>query len=111
MRGYALNPRHKLVFQSRLAGIKGLFVRIPDDDFKRITEGSTAKLAYRPSMFKYDNGPLVLEINAVNKVAPGPARLNIQFIIILLSLGVKMPVCSSPSVLRCSTLKKCNAGF
>ncbi|KAH7108398.1 RdRP-domain-containing protein [Auriculariales sp. MPI-PUGE-AT-0066] len=80
------------IFQCRLAGIKGLFVRTPDADFLRIARSRTAKLAYRPSMYKYDGGPLVLEVNAISKVAPGPARLNIQFILILLALKVKVAV-------------------
>ena len=42
-------------------------------------------------MFKYPGGPRILEINGVSK-PPKAARLNVQFILLLLSLGVRMEV-------------------
>ncbi|KAK0187676.1 RdRP-domain-containing protein [Armillaria mellea] len=79
------------VFQIRLGGIKGLFVRYRDDVFDRICGRSGAKVAYRRSMFKYEDGPLILEIQNVNR-PPRSARLNIQFIVLLMTLGIPLEV-------------------
>ncbi|KAK0462014.1 RdRP-domain-containing protein [Desarmillaria tabescens] len=82
------------VFQIRLGGIKGLFVRYRDEDFDRICGGSGVKVAYRRSMFKYENGPLMLEVQNVGR-PPRSARLNIQFIVLLMTLGIKTEVFES----------------
>ncbi|KAK0243800.1 RdRP-domain-containing protein [Armillaria nabsnona] len=82
------------VFQIRLGGIKGLFVRYKDEVFDRICGGSEAKVAYRRSMFKYEDGPLVLEVQNVNR-PPRSARLNIQFIVLLMTLGIQLEVFES----------------
>ena len=82
-----------LVFQIRRGGIKGLLVRYPDVDFERLCGRSSHRgwIAYRPSMLKYDGGPTILEINNHN-AHPMPARLNVQFMLLLLSLGVPFEV-------------------
>ncbi|KAK0202178.1 RNA dependent RNA polymerase-domain-containing protein [Desarmillaria ectypa] len=82
------------VFQIRLGGIKGLFVRYRDEVFDQICGGSGAKVAYRRSMFKYEDGPLMLEIQNVN-CPPRSARLNIQFIVLLMTLGIPSKVFES----------------
>ncbi|SJL07944.1 uncharacterized protein ARMOST_11302 [Armillaria ostoyae] len=82
------------VFQIRLGGIKGLFVRYKDEVFDRICGDSEAKVAYRRSMFKYDDGPLMLEVQNVNR-PPRSARLNIQFIVLLMTLGIQLKVFES----------------
>ncbi|KAK0487845.1 RNA dependent RNA polymerase-domain-containing protein [Armillaria novae-zelandiae] len=81
------------VFQIRLGGIKGLFVRYRDEVFDRICGGG-AKIAYRHSMFKYKDGPLMLEVQNVNR-PPRSARLNIQFIVLLMTLGIPLEVFES----------------
>ncbi|KAK0221439.1 RNA dependent RNA polymerase-domain-containing protein [Armillaria fumosa] len=81
------------VFQVRLGGIKGLFVRYRDEVFDRIC-GDGAKVAYRRSMFKYKDGPLMLEVQNVNR-PPRSARLNIQFIVLLMTLGISLEVFES----------------
>ncbi|PBK97196.1 RdRP-domain-containing protein [Armillaria gallica] len=82
------------VFQIRLGGIKGLFVRYKDEVFDRICGGSEAEVAYRRSMFKYEDGPSMLEVQNVNR-PPRSARLNIQFIVLLMTLGIKLEVFES----------------
>ena len=48
-------------------------------------------IAYRPSMLKYEGGPTVLELNNHNS-PPSAARLNVQFMALLLTLGVPFEV-------------------
>jgi hypothetical protein len=48
-------------------------------------------IAYRTSMFKYESKLTQLEVLGVSRPR-GPARLNIQFILLLLTLGVKPEV-------------------
>ncbi|KAI0655297.1 RdRP-domain-containing protein [Cubamyces menziesii] len=86
-------PSDTTVFQIRRGGIKGLLVRYPDVDFERLCGRSSHRgwIAYRPSMLKYDGGPTILEINNHN-AHPMPARLNVQFMLLLLSLGVPFEV-------------------
>ncbi|KAI0352487.1 RdRP-domain-containing protein [Trametes cingulata] len=86
-------PPDTSVFQIRRAGIKGLLVRYPDHKFERLcgTKSPGHLIAYRPSMFKYEGGPTALEINNYN-APPAPARLNVQFTILLLTLGVPLEV-------------------
>ncbi|KAH8813446.1 RNA dependent RNA polymerase-domain-containing protein, partial [Flagelloscypha sp. PMI_526] len=84
--------RHELledttVIQIRLGGIKGVLVRYPDDVFD-LKCGQGKKIAYRPSMLKYEFGPSILEIQNISK-PPRLARLNEQFIYLLLTLGAK----------------------
>ncbi|KAI0368426.1 RdRP-domain-containing protein [Pilatotrama ljubarskyi] len=76
-------------FSIRRGGVKGLLVRYPDNKFERLcgTQSPSHLIAYRPSMHKYEGGPTVLEINNHN-ASPVPARLNIHFTVLLLSLGV-----------------------
>ncbi|TFK81241.1 RdRP-domain-containing protein [Polyporus arcularius HHB13444] len=89
-------PSDTTVFQIRRGGIKGLLVRYPDDKFDTLC-GARAGLdvaplvAYRPSMLKYDGGPTVLEINNVNSL-PAAARLNVQLMVLLLTLGIPSTV-------------------
>ncbi|KAI0637535.1 RdRP-domain-containing protein [Trametes polyzona] len=81
-------PPETSVFQVRRGGIKGILVRYPDDNFVQLCGCSpSALIAYRPSMYKYDGGPTTLEINNYNQ-PPTPARLNVQFIVLLMSRGV-----------------------
>lgn len=82
-----------LVFQVRRGGVKGLLVRYPDEKFERLggTSSPLHLIAYRPSMYKYEDGPTTLEINNHN-LPPAPAHLNVQFTVLLLSLGVPVDV-------------------
>ncbi|KAI8984846.1 RdRP-domain-containing protein [Trametes punicea] len=86
-------PGDTTVFQIRRGGIKGVIVRYPDETFDRLckTTSPSVVIAYRPSMLKYDGGPTNLEINNYNS-APAPARLNFQFMVLLLTLGVPVAV-------------------
>lgn len=78
-------------FQSRLGGIKGMFCAYPDDVFDRIVRCTGKTIAYRPSMYKYDNSLTELEICSVSRRS-GRARLCVQFILLLLSLGTPIAV-------------------
>lgn len=87
------------VFQFRRGGQKGLLVAYPDEDFDKICVRANPRArhvkyiyAYRPSMHKYDGGPTMIEINKVSG-PPRSARLNLSFIILLLTLGTKLEVC------------------
>ncbi|KAG7445556.1 RdRP-domain-containing protein [Guyanagaster necrorhizus] len=82
------------VFQIRLGGIKGLFVRYKDEDFDHICGSAGAKVAYRRSMFKYEGGPSTLEVRDINR-PPRSARLSIQFIVLLMTLGISFEVFES----------------
>ncbi|KAI1792587.1 RdRP-domain-containing protein [Ganoderma leucocontextum] len=90
-------PPDTSVFQVRRGGIKGLLVRHPDNVFDRHcrkhpqARSGHYMIAYRPSMFKYEGGPTVLELNNHNSPPPA-ARLNIQFTALLLTLGVPFAV-------------------
>ena len=84
------------MFQVRRGGMKGLLVRYPDDKFDALcaihADSDTPFLiAYRPSMRKYSGGPTVLELLNHNS-SPTAARLNVQFIVLLLTLGVSLSV-------------------
>ncbi|OCH93263.1 RdRP-domain-containing protein [Obba rivulosa] len=87
-------PADTHVFQVRRGGIKGLLVRYPDAKFASLCSAQlgypiapSVKLAYRPSMLKYKGGPTALELNDCSR-CPASARLNVQFIVILLTLGI-----------------------
>ncbi|EMD41133.1 hypothetical protein CERSUDRAFT_111700, partial [Gelatoporia subvermispora B] len=89
-------PADTTVFQVRRGGIKGLLVRYPDDKFaelcakhRGIPTPPSIKMAYRPSMLKYSGGPTALELNDCSR-CPTSARLNAQFIIMLLTLGINI---------------------
>ncbi|KZV82971.1 RdRP-domain-containing protein [Exidia glandulosa HHB12029] len=77
------------IFQVRLGGIKGVFARYSNALFESLTGDADAVMAFRPSMFKYEGGPRLLEVNKVAR-SPRAARLNIQFILLLLTLGIPM---------------------
>ncbi|KAJ7017150.1 RNA-dependent RNA polymerase, partial [Mycena alexandri] len=79
------------VMPVRLGGIKGTLTRCPDDLFDRICGCLGKKIAYRRSMVKYNGGPHILEIQSVSK-APKSGRLNKQFIILLITLGIPLSV-------------------
>lgn len=90
------------VFQIRRGGIKGLLVRYPDSVFDTICAEQSASsprehspphylIAYRPSMLKYKGGPEMLELNDHSEHAP-PTRLNVPFIMLLLTLKVPLQV-------------------
>ncbi|KAJ6557807.1 RNA dependent RNA polymerase-domain-containing protein [Mycena capillaripes] len=79
------------VFQMRLGGIKGTLTRCPDVLFDNICGCPGKKVAYRRSMVKYNEGPHVLEVQNVSK-PPKSGRLNKQFIVLLLTLGVPLSV-------------------
>ncbi|KAI0717592.1 RdRP-domain-containing protein [Cerioporus squamosus] len=89
-------PSDSSVFQVRRGGIKGLLVRYPDDKFDVLCGAHaqadvTPLIAYRPSMHKYEGGPTILEINNVNS-PPAAARLNVQLMVLLLTLGVSSSI-------------------
>ncbi|KAI0751822.1 RdRP-domain-containing protein [Daedaleopsis nitida] len=89
-------PPDTTVLQIRRGGIKGLLVRYPDERFDSLCQrhcagGTLPVITYRPSMYKYDGGPTVLELNNHNG-APAAARLNFQFTALLLTLGVPLDV-------------------
>ncbi|KAJ7359760.1 RNA dependent RNA polymerase-domain-containing protein [Mycena albidolilacea] len=84
-------PIDTAVFQMRLGGIKGTLTRCPDDLFDRICGCRGKKLAYRRSMVKYNDGPNILEIQNVSR-PPKSGRLNKQFILLLLTLGISLSV-------------------
>ncbi|KAF7352146.1 RNA-dependent RNA polymerase [Mycena venus] len=84
-------PSDTAVFQIRLGGIKGVLMRCPDDLFEQICGCSNKKIAYRPSMLKYEGGPQVLEVQNVSR-PPKSGRLNKQFIVLLLTRGIPLTV-------------------
>ncbi|KAF8169864.1 RNA dependent RNA polymerase-domain-containing protein [Mycena galopus ATCC 62051] len=84
-------PFDTAVFQIRLGGLKGTLTRCPDDFFDNICGCRGKKLAYRQSMVKYNNGPHMLEVQNVSKHLKS-GRLNKQFIVLLLTLGVPLSV-------------------
>ncbi|CAK5274751.1 unnamed protein product [Mycena citricolor] len=85
-------PQDTSAWQIRLGGIKGMVTVIPDDLFHRLCGGVTGKkLVYRPSMLKYSGGPNMLEIQNVSKAAKA-GRLNKQFILQLLTRGIRLEV-------------------
>ncbi|KAH9950119.1 RdRP-domain-containing protein [Amylocystis lapponica] len=92
-------PSDTSVFQIRRGGIKGLLVRYPDkkfDKFCGLTRRQMASqppylIAYRDSMLKYEGGPTMIELND-HSSSPPSARLNIQFIILLLCLDISREV-------------------
>ncbi|KAI5121988.1 hypothetical protein M0805_001821 [Coniferiporia weirii] len=84
------------VFQIRWAGTKGLFVAYPDKEFDRIcaevdrsSKPGQYLIAYRPSMLKYSGGPTIIDVNKESMTPPG-AKLNHAFIVLLVTLGVKI---------------------
>ncbi|KAJ6583101.1 RNA dependent RNA polymerase-domain-containing protein [Mycena vulgaris] len=79
------------VFQIRLGGIKGTLTRCPDDMFDELCGVLGKKIAYRRSMVKYNDGPHILEVQQVSK-PPKSGRLNKQFIVLLLTLGIPISV-------------------
>ncbi|RPD55098.1 RdRP-domain-containing protein [Lentinus tigrinus ALCF2SS1-7] len=87
-------PHSTSAFQIRLGGIKGVLVRYPDDIFDNlIGEGEYGpyNIAYRPSMRKFKGGPTELELVNVSQT-PRTAHLNIQLILLLITLGVPLNV-------------------
>ncbi|KAI0773571.1 RNA dependent RNA polymerase-domain-containing protein [Fomes fomentarius] len=87
-------PMTTAVFQVRRGGIKGNLVRYPDDVFDNLvgtSEHGPYKIAYRPSMLKFTGGPTQIElVNHSN--APGAAHINIQLILLLSTLGIRLEV-------------------
>lgn len=82
------SPYPSSVFQIRLGGTKGLLVRYPNEDFDRLVNArGKQSIALRPSMIKYKSDFTQLEICGVSR-RRGHARLNIQFILLLLTLGI-----------------------
>ncbi|KAJ6470735.1 RdRP-domain-containing protein [Mycena vitilis] len=84
-------PDETSVFQIRLAGLKGLLSRCPDKMFDKICGCSDKTIAYRPSMLKYRGGPRMLEVQNVSR-PPKSGRLNMQFILLLLTRGIPLAV-------------------
>ncbi|KAJ6611459.1 RNA dependent RNA polymerase-domain-containing protein [Mycena sp. CBHHK59/15] len=84
-------PPDTAVYQIRLGGIKGVLTRCPDDVFDTLCGCRGKKIAYRSSMVKYNNGSRILEVQNVSK-APKCGRLNKQFIVLLLTLGIPLSV-------------------
>lgn len=90
------------VFHIRRGGMKGLLVTYPDEIFD-VAWGNTieerfrqAKMpeydfAYRKSMLKYRGGPTAVEVHGVSEPMEA-ARLNFQFVVLLLYLGVDIKV-------------------
>ncbi|KAJ7589646.1 RdRP-domain-containing protein [Mycena floridula] len=76
-------------FQIRLGGIKGIVARCPDVRFDQIVGRSGKVIAYRPSMKKFSSTLTDLEICGVSR-RRGYARLNVQFILLFLSLGIPL---------------------
>ena len=74
-----------------------MLVRYPDDEFdahcRRLSRRRRGHflMAYRPSMSKYAGGPTCLELNNYNS-SPASARLNLQFMALLLTLGVPFAI-------------------
>ncbi|KAJ7681879.1 RNA-dependent RNA polymerase [Mycena polygramma] len=84
-------PDETSVFQIRLAGLKGILTRCPDELFDKICGRSDKTIAYRPSMLKYRGGPRMLEVQNVSR-PPKSGRLNMQFIILLLTRGIPLAI-------------------
>ncbi|KAJ7060871.1 RNA dependent RNA polymerase-domain-containing protein [Mycena amicta] len=84
-------PPDTSVFQIRHAGYKGTTTRVPDAYFDQQCGARGKKVAYRPSMLKYTGGPNMFEIQSISR-PPRVARVNMQFIILLLTRGVPMRV-------------------
>ncbi|KAJ7134927.1 RdRP-domain-containing protein [Mycena crocata] len=84
-------PIDTSVYQMRLGGIKGTLTLCPDAIFDRLCGTHGKKIAYRTSMVKYNDGPHILEIQQVSK-PPKTGRLNKQFIVLLLTLGIPLSV-------------------
>ncbi|KAJ7449020.1 RNA dependent RNA polymerase-domain-containing protein [Mycena galericulata] len=84
-------PFDTSVFQIRLGGIKGTLTRCPNDTFDALCGCPGKKIAYRRSMVKYNVGPHILEVQQVSK-PPKSGRLNKQFIVLLLTLGIPFSV-------------------
>ncbi|KAJ7269529.1 RdRP-domain-containing protein [Mycena rebaudengoi] len=83
-------PPDTAVYQVRLGGIKGVLALCPDEKFDLLCSPGK-KIAYRRSMVKYNEGPHVLEVQNISK-SPKRGRLNKQFIVLLLTLGVPLSV-------------------
>ena len=81
-----------IVFQARLGGIKGLFCAYPDDVFDELVQRTGKTIAYRSSMCKYDCDLTELEVCNVSRNL-GRARLSVNLILLLLSMGVHTVVC------------------
>ncbi|KAJ7099900.1 RNA dependent RNA polymerase-domain-containing protein [Mycena belliarum] len=84
-------PSDTAVFQIRLGGIKGTLTLCPDEVFDALCGCTGKKIAYRRSMLKYNDGPRILEVQNVSK-PPKTARLNKQFILLLLTRGIPISV-------------------
>ncbi|KAJ7919437.1 RNA dependent RNA polymerase-domain-containing protein [Mycena leptocephala] len=84
-------PTDTAAFQIRHGGFKGVLTRCPDDLFDHICGCSGKKIAYRPSMRKYVGGPQVLEVQNISRPLKS-GRLNIQFIVLLLTRGIPLHV-------------------
>ncbi|KAJ7665879.1 RNA dependent RNA polymerase-domain-containing protein [Mycena polygramma] len=84
-------PVDTAVYQIRLGGIKGTLTRCPDALFDNICGCRGKKLAYRRSMVKYNEGPHILEVQNISR-PPKSGRLNKQFIVLLMTLGVPLSV-------------------
>ncbi|KAJ6478829.1 RNA dependent RNA polymerase-domain-containing protein [Mycena vitilis] len=84
-------PVDTAVYQMRLGGIKGTLTRCPDALFDSICGCRGKKLAYRRSMVKYNEGPHILEVQNISR-PPKSGRLNKQFIVLLMTLGVPRSV-------------------
>ncbi|KAJ7634456.1 RNA dependent RNA polymerase-domain-containing protein [Roridomyces roridus] len=84
-------PPDTSVFQIRLGGIKGTLARCLDGRFDALCGSTGKKIAYRPSMLKYENGPRILEVQQVSK-PPKSGRLNKQFILLLMTRGISIAV-------------------
>lgn len=88
--------------------MKGLLVAYPDEIFDVLwgnimrTESGVSRMpesvfAYRPSMLKYRGGPTEIEVHGYSEPMDS-ARLNFQFIVLLLYLGVEIEVRVSAAV-------------
>lgn len=82
--------------------MKGLLVAYPDEIFDVLwgnimkTDSGVSRMhecvfAYRPSMLKYRGGPTEIEVHGYSEPTDS-ARLNFQFIVLLLYLGVDIEV-------------------
>ena len=92
-----------IVFHIRRGGLKGLLVAYPNEVFDdrwgnaiqegraRLAQAPNIVLAYRSSMLKYRGGTTEIEVHDISK-PPDTARLNLQFIVLLLKLGVERTV-------------------
>ncbi|KAJ7167892.1 RNA dependent RNA polymerase-domain-containing protein [Mycena filopes] len=78
------------VLQIRWGGVKGTVALCPDELFDQLY-GPDKKPAIRPSMRKYHGGPEILEVQDVSK-PPRSARLNKQFIVLLLTRKIPFTI-------------------